>query len=551
VAGRAKYGKTLIFADRWFQCDYLREALLRRGVRADVVYSHADARLASADARNKRTKDENARVLERFRDDELDVLINVRMLTEGTDVPSVKTAFLTRQTTSSILLTQMIGRALRGPAFGGTSDAYIVSFIDSWNRVISFADYQTLPEGSADDRPAEYGQRPPLQLISIELVRRLSRTMYEGGTSRAAFLTLLPIGWYRVEFETRPSNGDDVVWNRQLIMVFESEKERYEACMRELAASDWMRFSEETLTLADCTMPITKLRDRYFSSAAEHPGTDTVLDLFQIARHIGQHEGELPSFFEFAERTEHDVDLIARKLLAADPKLSEIEEYTRVEYCRTDRFWQALYPNYDLFYTQVLAAIRRLGDFGIYGNAAPAEGVVTTSRRPPVSEPSDAVKAAVIRRDGNRCCCCGATERLEVDHIVAKYLGGSHRIGQLQTLCRTCNQNKLVAEMNFRTSECLLKRAPELQPESLPLDRQITRDSWLADVRRCVNFYHHCNAVDMLTMDPREPKMEIRLWPGIDARWIDPHLQEIRNAINAQRRSEGFGEIPSLYVTST
>ena len=41
------------------------------------------------------------------------------MLTEGTDVPDVDTVFLTRQTTSKILLTQMIGRALRGPKFGG------------------------------------------------------------------------------------------------------------------------------------------------------------------------------------------------------------------------------------------------------------------------------------------------------------------------------------------------------------------------------------------------------------------------------------------------
>jgi superfamily II DNA or RNA helicase len=107
VSQREKWGKTIIFADRWFQCDYLREALIKRGVRADVVYSHVDADPGSAEARNKRGADENARVLRAFKENQLDVLLNVKMLTEGTDIPNVQSVFLTRQTTSRILLTQM------------------------------------------------------------------------------------------------------------------------------------------------------------------------------------------------------------------------------------------------------------------------------------------------------------------------------------------------------------------------------------------------------------------------------------------------------------
>ena len=61
--------------------------------------------------RNVRTADENRRTLEKFKSGELDVLLNVKMLTEGTDVPQTKTVFITRQTTSAILLTQMVGRA--------------------------------------------------------------------------------------------------------------------------------------------------------------------------------------------------------------------------------------------------------------------------------------------------------------------------------------------------------------------------------------------------------------------------------------------------------
>ena len=552
IASRETYGKTLIFADRWYQCDYLREALLKRGVKADVVYSHVDARLSTADARNRRTKDENALVLERFRNDELDVLINVRMLTEGTDVPSVKTAFLTRQTTSNILLTQMIGRALRGPAFGGTADAYIVSFIDSWNRVISFADYHTLPEGMVDGSSAEHGRKPPLQMISIELVRKLSRTMYEGGAAPVAFQTLLPIGWYRVEFENRAATADDIGWSQQLIMVFESEKDGYDACMRELAASDWMQFAGEVLTLDECAPVLMRLRDRYFSTSTDHPGTDVLVDLFQIARHIGQHDGELPSFFDFAERAEHDLDAIALELANKDPKLSELDEYLRVEYCKPNRFWQALYPSYDLFYAQFQASMRRLRDLTDYGSGPGPENVVRMTQSLPDREPSDAVKAAVIRRDRQRCCCCGATDRLEVDHIIAKSLGGGHHIEQLQTLCSTCNQHKKIAEMNFRTTYCLLNRPPELHELPLRAERYAASDSWLADVQRCINFYYRCSAVETLEVVDvgSEQKAEVRLWPGIDETWIAPWLEQVRAGINARRQVDGLGDIPTLTIVS-
>ena len=39
VDQQEKYGKTIMFADRWYQCEYLREGLRKRGVRADVMYS--------------------------------------------------------------------------------------------------------------------------------------------------------------------------------------------------------------------------------------------------------------------------------------------------------------------------------------------------------------------------------------------------------------------------------------------------------------------------------------------------------------------------------
>ena len=48
----------------------------------------------------------------------------------------------------------------------------------------------------------------------------------------------------------------------------------------------------------------------------------------------------------------------------------------------------------------------------------------------------------VFQRDGYRCRLCGATNDLQVDHILALAHGGSNHIENLQTLCKRCNNTK-------------------------------------------------------------------------------------------------------------
>ena len=83
------------------------------------------------------SREDNERKLQAYRDGKLQVLINVNILTEGVDLPKTGTVFLARPTVSTILMTQMVGRALRGPAAGGTDTAYIVSFVDDWDEHIA------------------------------------------------------------------------------------------------------------------------------------------------------------------------------------------------------------------------------------------------------------------------------------------------------------------------------------------------------------------------------------------------------------------------------
>lgn len=109
------FGKTIIFVDRWYQCRTIENKINREAgkVIAASIFSYVE-NSRSIDYLNSRISNQNDINLEKFRNGEIQVLLNVRMLTEGVDVPDVKTVFITRETNSKILFTQMIGRALRG-----------------------------------------------------------------------------------------------------------------------------------------------------------------------------------------------------------------------------------------------------------------------------------------------------------------------------------------------------------------------------------------------------------------------------------------------------
>jgi len=122
----------------------------------------------------------------------------------------------------------MVGRALRGSKFGGTDEANIVSFIDNWQHLINWAEFELEP-GGINDSNREVGEPLPIQLISIDLVRLLVRQIDSGSNiNDVPFLTLMPIGWYPVELETLTEGNENIEIVQRLVMVFENEKESYE-----------------------------------------------------------------------------------------------------------------------------------------------------------------------------------------------------------------------------------------------------------------------------------------------------------------------------------
>lgn len=55
---------------------------------------------------------------------------------------------------------------------------------------------------------------------------------------------------------------------------------------------------------------------------------------------------------------------------------------------------------------------------------------------------SHADRGFILARDGHACVVCGATDDLEIDHIVPHSRGGVHDRTNFQTLCRRCNASK-------------------------------------------------------------------------------------------------------------
>lgn len=545
---RKTFGKTIIFTDRWHQCEAIAEALQKRNVRAGSVYSHVDAALPSAQ-RMKRDSDENAKVLQRFRDGNLDVLINVRMLTEGTDIPDAQSVFITRQTTSKILLTQMVGRALRGPKFGGTADAYIVSFEDDWRQQIQWAGFELDGAGPGPDKP-EPTKRPPLQLISIELVKRLAHQMSDGSNvASVPFQSHLPLGWYNTLFDARMPNGDDVEPVDLLVLVYEDERDGFEKLVAHLLAEVPDVLDDESATLQSHQELIQRWRATFLPNVSRSTA-DLDAEILQFARHVAQ-RGTAPQFFAFEVRAEHDLDVIAARHIQERIDLVRANEELRHEFAREDRFWRTLFYRYEHF--------RHFYDGSVAGILAgpavqPPEPIESQTATPP-KEVDGALRAEVHARDGNACLACKTTRALQIDHIDAVYGGGSNEASNLQTLCKQCNVLKGKRLIRFRATRTALAQAPAALPDvRLPASVDAANpDAWERLLRRTINFFYQCAAVGEVAIGGKGDgyyNWTVTLRSENPLTWLKPHLAGLFERIHHVREAGGKPRLTSLRLVA-
>jgi superfamily II DNA or RNA helicase len=538
------YGKTIIFADRWFQCVYIKETLMQKAkernikLNVDAVYTHIDAKGSSASERNRRTNAENTQILHDFKKNKIDVLINVRMLSEGTDVPDINTVFITRQTTSSILLTQMIGRALRGKRAGGgvnKDTANVVFFVDNWKKVINFA----VPESKGEmveDVPKTRGHYP-IEYISIKLVEELSRKIDSGLVfSNTPFLETIPIGWY--ETEVLITVDEETNLFKEFVVVFENTRSmfiQFISAVQNNLHPDW---EDDKMDVKFAEKQVAEWIEKYFNNEDNSNTLD--LDLIKIARHIAQSKRE-PVFYTFDERNKHDLSQIANDLLQFNEFI--VQEKLIDIYNNPSTLWQAFYKSYERFKTAFDAERNRIFHLVKYGSIPNLKLETKTDTVLNQRELTEQEKEQVFKRDNYTCLCCGKKKekgrrvKFEVDHIVPFKFGGETSIGNSQTLCSVCNKDKGVNELNFRVYKTPLK-SPKPEIELFGLSNVENYDEV---IRRIVNMFYHCQAVAEIKWDDR-PRFthrynwEIHLYEGNDPEWLKSHqnklVEFIKNGLN-------------------
>ncbi len=178
-----KYGKTLIFAMNVMHCRLLSEELKKHNIRCGCVYSG---------------NENNSEIIEEFKNNKLDVLVNVNIMTEGSDVPDIQTVFLTRPTQSEGLLMQMIGRGMRGKNAHGTEFVNIVDFHDQWDTFNKWLNPEwIICDEKMEDVPQEIREYKERLYSDFDwdTCREVYNSMRSNALSYGKTLTF-PVAWY-------------------------------------------------------------------------------------------------------------------------------------------------------------------------------------------------------------------------------------------------------------------------------------------------------------------------------------------------------------------
>ena len=205
VLNKDKYKQTIVFALNVNNAIALNALFMENGIKSDYIASSFKNMATGATVSSK----DNKAKIEKFRNEETQVLINVEILTEGTDIPNVQSIFLARPTVSETLMTQMIGRGLRGLKAGGTKEAYIVGFIDEWQNKIKWLNPEKLfIEDNFDLSNVDKETRKKfLRLIAINKIEEFAiltnKTIdpeKRKEIENLSFIERFPVGVYQFKF---------------------------------------------------------------------------------------------------------------------------------------------------------------------------------------------------------------------------------------------------------------------------------------------------------------------------------------------------------------
>ena len=448
-----QYGQTLVFAVNIDHAIQLKAIFEKAGIRADyIVSSILDGQLLI------NLSKENEEKIEKYRNKELQVLINVNILTEGVDLPQTQTVFLARPTVSTILMTQMVGRALRGVKAGGTAQAYIVSFVDDWDKRIAWVNPESLFEGSNDffDKEPKARAERDMMLISVskieEFAKLLDDTVDTTLIENVPFSQKIPLGMYT--FTYTEENGVDHTCE---VMVYNSTEKSY---------NDFINYLPELFKTYNCNNEIlpdeilfsmeAECHDRFFQYETIPPYEEE--DILDILKYYAQ-KSIAPQFysFDYIDKNRLDVAQIAKHIISQ--KLNRVEEKEYIDNLWNDNdnnILRLFFINRTIFKRHIDIEIDKILE-PIDENANISRSKVKLEdlslselmKKAPKYEQylRDTTFAKSKNAEGKyQCAICGLTgdtrKGFEVDHIKPMNQGGKSIPENLQILCRSCNRKK-------------------------------------------------------------------------------------------------------------
>lgn len=454
-----EYGQTLVFAVNIAHAIQLKTLFEQAGIKADYIVSS----LTISRLLINLTK-ENEKKIQAYREGKLQVLINVNILTEGVDLPQTQTVFLARPTVSTILMTQMVGRALRGVKAGGTANAYIVSFIDNWNEHIAWVNPESLFEGSNDFFDKDPGKRikRDMMMISVakleEFAKILDDTVDTTKLENVPFLERIPLGMYTFSYTENSSvENQDIDYTCE-VMVYNSTEKSYQDFINYLPELFKKYNSNNTDTLPNEILfkMEAECHDKFFKYETIPPYAEE--DVLNILKYYDQYS-VAPQFysFDYIDKNRLDVKQIATTIRQKDMRESEREQYLNELWDTTDdNILRLLFANRIFFDKLIDIELMKLR------NKIPDEPVITWDSKPLTKCTLEEIKKhapkyeqylrdVTFEKSKNsegqyQCANCGITgntrEVFEVDHILSMNKGGESIPENLQILCINCNRKK-------------------------------------------------------------------------------------------------------------
>ena len=273
---KKEYGKTLIFALDVVHCRLLCHDLRKAGVKCNAIYNG---------------NEENESIIKAFKKGELDVLVNVNIMTEGSDVPDIKTVMLTRPTSSEGFLIQMIGRGMRGVAAKGTEICNIVDFHDKWEIFNKWLNPKWIIDAEIDDD----------QKTGKKKYHKRNYILYDWKLCLSAYKALV-----KTEFKYASNVAIPSAW----YALYDEEGEPYNLIIFEDQLSGYISMRKDKDAWIDGNMGTDEILHKYFSYFCNRP---TIQDIEMFVYNFRNNE-ELPQLYLFKDRTKVEPRNVAQEI---------------------------------------------------------------------------------------------------------------------------------------------------------------------------------------------------------------------------------------------